>query len=327
MRATTLQPNRISCRIRPGSSSLSGTDVLSLETGQGLQGAESELGIDEERHPGGQQRITPEEGHEPRGARGHHRPLGVIRIEDAQRSEVLGAAGNHRPQTFVVGVEHRHAAPPGRHTLGRLGPLDRLAAQPARLDLVRVDAAGELLAQRPGPLGRDDDLPAGRIAVEHGRLREGDAEGPPVTTVAVAEQQRPGILAHVPLAAVGRTRFLDGKEVGEVSPEYELRRAVRRLLSEVADHQVLAHAPPDIATSLDHQVGVGPVLTGPAPGHEGGGIGIGDAAGEDLGGLSVDPQGPARTGTWCRGRRIPPPTPGTHRHRERRSGKRTPRPA
>ena len=260
-----------------------GPDVLALEAGQRLQGAEGQLGVDQQRHPGGQQRVAAEQGHEPRGAGGHHRPLRVVGVEDPQGPEVLGAAGHHGPQALVVGVEDRHAAPPGRHALGRLGPRDGLAAQPAGLDLVVVDAAGELLAQRPRPLGLDDDLPAGGVAVEHGRPGEGDPQAAPVGAVLVAEHQRPVArrrTSRSPLPV--DPGLLDREEVGEVGAVDHLDGAVGRLLAEVADHQVLAHAPPDVAAPLDHEVGIGPARAGPGPGHEGGRVGIGARRGPGL---------------------------------------------
>src|SRR5207245_497592 len=97
-----------------------------------------------------------------------------------------------------------------------LGPLDRMAAEPPRLDRVLVDAAGELLAQGPLAPRRDDDLEAGQVAVEDRRLREGHPQRPTVGAVPEPEDDRPLEVLDGVLALRIDPALLYLEQVGEV---------------------------------------------------------------------------------------------------------------
>ena len=142
-------------------------DRVTLEPGEGLQHAERQVGIDDEREPRGDQRVAPEERHEPRCARGHHRALGVVGIEDAQRTEVLGAAPDDELERREVGFHRGDGAPPSLQPLLGLGSLHRLAAAIAGLDDALVHDGCELHTRRPGAARRHDDLEHGEV---HGHL-------------------------------------------------------------------------------------------------------------------------------------------------------------
>ena len=176
-------------------------DVLALEAGQGLQDAERQVGVDEQRHPRRDERVATEDRHEPRRPRRQHHPLGVVGVEDPERSEVLGARGDHGPQSVVVGLDLGHLAAPLGQALGGGGPVDRLAAQVAGVDGLPFDDRVEFEAPRPLPVGGDDGLEADEV-VGHDRRRREQVDdeaavdrAPPVgefeLTVAIARARSP----------------------------------------------------------------------------------------------------------------------------------------
>ena len=131
-----------------------GIDVLALEAGQRLEDAEGEVGVDQQGHPGGDEGVPTEDGHEPGSSGGHDHPFGEVRIEDAQRPQVLGAAGEDVAQAFVIGFHLGHLAAPAGQALGRGGPVDRLAAEIAGIDGLALDDGMDLDARpsiRRGP--------------------------------------------------------------------------------------------------------------------------------------------------------------------------------
>ncbi len=153
--------------------------------------------------------------------------------------------------------------------------------------------AGELLADRPLAPGRDDDLERGQVGVEAGRRRERDAQAPARASRGGAGRSVAAVdvlAACSPSGARDGPALLDLEQVGEVGVVGQLDGAVRRLVAEVADDQVLAHAPPDVAVADDHQGRVGPARTGPDPAHEGGRERLGRAPWPALRGLAVDPE-------------------------------------
>ena len=147
-------------------------DVLALEPGQGLQDPERQVGVDEQRHPRRDERVAAEHRHEPRRAGRQHDALGIVGVEDPQRPEVLGARGDDGPQAVVIGLDLGHLATPLGQSLGRGGPVDRLAAQVAGVDRLALDDGVELQAARPLPVGGDDGLEADEVVGHHRRGRE-----------------------------------------------------------------------------------------------------------------------------------------------------------
>ena len=183
-----VSPKRISCRMRPGSSSVRGSTFVALEARERLQRAEREVGIDEHRHPRRDQRVTTEERHEPRRAGRDDGAVGELRVEDAQPGEVARRPLEQRAELIVVGRHHRQPPRPLLEPLDRGRALDRLTAQVARRDLLVADHRRHLDARRPAPARRHDHL------VVH--VRAGDAR-----LAAEVDVRRPGERA----ALVART--------------------------------------------------------------------------------------------------------------------------
>ena len=113
-RSRGVAPKRISCRIRPGSSSVRGVDVVALEAGQGLQRARAARSG---RAAAPSTTVSSES--RPNRVMNHGAPaattgrVGVLGVEDAQRAEVLDAAAEHRGQARVgrcatCGPRRRH---------------------------------------------------------------------------------------------------------------------------------------------------------------------------------------------------------------------------
>ena len=76
-----------------------------LERGQGLQRADRQRPIDRQGHPGRQQRVPAEQGHEPRRPGSHRDPVRVLRVEDPQHAEVLLAAGDRLVRSPAAGPD------------------------------------------------------------------------------------------------------------------------------------------------------------------------------------------------------------------------------
>ena len=78
-----------------------------LEPGQGLERAQRQVGVDHHRHPRREQRVSPEQRHEPRRPGRHHRPVGVVGVEDPERGEVFRRTGQQGPERVVVAGHDR----------------------------------------------------------------------------------------------------------------------------------------------------------------------------------------------------------------------------
>ena len=299
---------------------VAGVDVGALEPGQGLEHAAGQVGIDQQGHPGGEQGVAPEHGHEPRRTGRHHHPLGKVGIEDPQRAEVLGAAGDHLLQPRVVGLDLGHLAAPLGQALARASPgrpVGRTGTWGRRRP---VDDRADLDAGRPLAPGGHDDLEGGQVGGGGRVLVEPDLHPPGHPAPAV------GVRDHGPLdrqAAAGPTRvgrpcpvrrprirtasrgspMVDSSPVAGPSPtrpsltanrsaksasDEHLDGAEGGLVGEVAEGEVLAHALAHVAGPEHHQGGVGPPGCRQAARHEGGGEGIVGDGGQRLGPGPVD---------------------------------------
>ena len=124
-------PNRISCRMRPGSSSRRRVDGGALVAGRGSAACRAPAsGRSGSAIQDGQQRVPAEQRHEPGRAGRDHGPADVRRIEDPQRAEIVDAALQHGRQLGVVRPDTRPAPPPlpdpARSAAGsRAGPARR----------------------------------------------------------------------------------------------------------------------------------------------------------------------------------------------------------
>jgi hypothetical protein len=194
-----------------------GVDLLALEAGEGLEDAEGEVGVDDQRHPRGDERVAPEQRHEPRRPCGDDDPVGVVGVEDAQGPEVLGAAVHDGAKALVVGVELRRLGPPARQALDGGRPLDGMPAQVAGLDLLGLDDGRDLHTRAPGALGRHDHLEQDDVAGDPRLVGEGDDRAPAGAAPAVAERDAGAADLHAVLAVVElRASLLDLEQVGEV---------------------------------------------------------------------------------------------------------------
>ena len=127
-----------------------GVDVAALPGGQRPQRTQGQARIPRQQHPRRQQRVPAEQRHEPRRARGDHRPARMLGVEDAQRAEILDAAAEHLGEVAIGRAHLRTALPPLAQPLGRQRPVDRMTARVAQLhrdaviDRDRLDRHGAL---------------------------------------------------------------------------------------------------------------------------------------------------------------------------------------
>ena len=143
---------RTSCRIRPGSSSVSGSVRRPWVSASSASTPSRECVVDGERHPTRQQRVSTEQRHEPRGARLRRRP---DRGGQDRRSAVhrdRRASGSPPRRATVVRRDPSRRLAPARQPGHRDGVGDFGAAPQARLDLDSVGRDRHLQAdmrQRP----------------------------------------------------------------------------------------------------------------------------------------------------------------------------------
>ena len=87
--------------------------VAALEVGEAGQHASGERAVERQRHPGGQEGVAAEEGHEPRGPGGDDRPVRVCPVDDAQRRQVgqclVHGSGQARVEGDHGGTAERQA--------------------------------------------------------------------------------------------------------------------------------------------------------------------------------------------------------------------------
>ena len=220
-------------------------DIDALKARERLQGPEREVGVDEHRHPRRDQRVPTEERHEPRCARGHHRPIREFGIEDAQAGDVTRRAVEERPELIVVGADHGQAPSPLLEPGDRRRPLHRLSAQVARRDLLVADDRRHLHARRPAAARRDDDLVVHVRSRDAGLTGEVDVRGPAERAALVREGDAPlPRLLQAELALLVDPTLLDLEQVGEVGSDEQLDRTERGLLAEVLDFEILPHPRP-----------------------------------------------------------------------------------
>src|SRR5205085_5111852 len=155
-----------------------------------------------------------------------------------------------------------------------------------------VDGGRDLEADGPGALGRDDELEDGGVVHQLRRLAERHPRTSPGGAPAEAEDDVPRHHPDAVVALLGAAgpALLHLEQVGEVSREAQLDRAVGGLVPEVADLDVFAHPPTDVAVAEDEQGGVGVAGPGPGARDEHGGEGVAGGGGQGLGLGAVDPQ-------------------------------------
>ena len=112
--------------------------LVALRCGEGLEGADRHGRVEREQHPGCQEGIAAEQGHEPGDAGGDHGTLGMVGVEDAKGADVLGAGGQEGTQSLFGCVHQGRALAPGLVSSGGLAGLDGLAGDVTRWDLDAV---------------------------------------------------------------------------------------------------------------------------------------------------------------------------------------------
>ncbi len=274
---------------------VSGVDLLALEPGQRLEHAAGQVGRDEKGHPGGDQRVAAEDGHEPRRPGRHHHSLGEVGVEDAQGAEILGAAVDDLLQPRVIGLDLRDPSAPLLEPLGGRGP-PRVAAPPVLGSQDgAVDDRCDLQRGAPLATGGDDHMEGGEVRAQLGVVPDDDldAAGHPASPVAVDDDRwssRP-VFGDDGRDVTGRLgsgpAFLDGEEVGEVRPDEHLDHAGGCLVGEVPHRDLLEHAPTDRTRPEHHERGVGHPGGGQAPRDEGGGERVVGDRRQRLGGRPV----------------------------------------
>ena len=131
-------------------------DLLALQRRQRVQCAARELRADEERLVGGDQRVAPEDRHEPGQPGGRKRELVPLdRRVQAQRREVDDGLLVDELEQIPVGLDLRRALAPLLHVV-RLAPGPQDAARLARLEDQRLEGAP--LAEGDLDPGLPDDL-------------------------------------------------------------------------------------------------------------------------------------------------------------------------
>jgi hypothetical protein len=269
-------------------------DGAALALGQGLQSARGQAVVPGQQHPGGEQRVAPEQGHKPGGARGHHGPVRVCGVEDAQRPDVFDAAAQRRGQVRVGrgypgGVVSPLPEPAGRH-----GMLHRLAARVMRPHRNPVVDRHRFHAYQPLAARRDHRTPGHGARAGRGIAVTVDQQPMAAFAAASFEGQRRAGGGDLDRGGWLRQPGLDLEQVGEVGIGGERDRRSRRQPRGVADGDVLAHAVADVAAPDEQHGGVG----GGAgrrrqAAEERRGVRVGLLHGQRLGGPAADSEGPA----------------------------------
>ena len=130
--------------MRPGSSSLSASTRLPCSCASVCRVPERDRRVDREQHPTGQERIAPEQSHEPRNSRRHHDAVRMVRIEHAEGTDVLGTGGQQGAESFFGGAHHRGGLAPGLVPGSGLAGFDGLTGPVARRGLNAVQRGGHL---------------------------------------------------------------------------------------------------------------------------------------------------------------------------------------
>jgi hypothetical protein len=281
-------------------------DVAPLEAGQGLDGAQRQLRVEDQAHVRGEDGVAPAQRQEPRGAGRDHGPLGEVRVENPQAAKVVGAASQGGEQSVVIGGHLGHAALPAVQPPTRLAPLHRRAQRVPRRQLRPGDDGRDHDAEGSGSAGGDDRLPGQEARRHHDALGGADPAPQPRSTLAASEDQLGAFRSARGVGAEALERRLDrfGVEAAvaqlvrprQVGSQLDGDLHIRRLLAGVADLDVVPHAlAEESAPDDDGPVG-GPALGSRRmpPAHERPGRGVVDVTIDRHQGPAVDRHDAAR---------------------------------
>ena len=237
--------------MRPGSSLGRRVDAGALQARQCPRGAQRQRRIQQQGHQRGQDRVAPEQGHEPRRARDDQRFVGVVGVEEAQRAQVLTGAAEGSQQPRDVGVEGRQPPRPRGLTLRGHGRRGRLAAGVARRHDLAAAHGQQLHARRPLRPGVELGVPGhDAVVAAAGALLRADDQAARVRGVGDAQAVCGG------RAGRGRgfgSAFLHREEVGEIGVHLQAHRHRAMGGGEVAHAHVQAGAPTDPEVALHQQ--------------------------------------------------------------------------
>ena len=205
---------RISCRIRPGCSSVMGSTRRPCGLGQLLQGAHRHADVQRQRHPRRQQTVAAEQRHEPRRT-GRHEGRAIFGVVvDQQRAQVALAAAQDLRQRGMLGVQLGRGVPPRLELVRRAARLLVLAApEPGRHVLICPRRLDHNLGL-PGLPRRDHDPPIERTR-QHDRIPGRRHRHAPNAIGALGQDELVVPHRHV-RTAQRRPTFLDREQIREV---------------------------------------------------------------------------------------------------------------
>ena len=182
-------------------------------------------------------------------------------IRSAPRSSA--PAREHGAKTLVVGLHLRHLAAPPRETLCRRRVFDGLPAPVPRIYGPALDHRMHLDTRLPLAMGGHDDLEAHQVLPKvRGGGREPEHRAAVHGSPAIRELHALVMDGTRDLpVGVPRTPLFHREQVREVGVQEQLDQAEGRLVAEVPDDDVLAHALTDVAGTEDHERGVRPART------------------------------------------------------------------
>ena len=234
-------------------------DLLALQRRQRVQCAARELRADEERLVGGDQRVAPEDRHEPRQAGSRKGKLVPLdRRVQAQRREVDDGLLVDELEQIPVGLDLRGALAPLLHVV-RLAPRAQDAARLARLEDQRLEGAplaeGDLDPRLPDLPRRQRQLEDEVVALDRRVLGRVDPGRRVEVAVPVLEEQEVArrVVAGRQRSALLDLHVLDLEEVGEVAAAREPHRHRDLLVQVVVQEHHLVERLVDRAVALDRE--------------------------------------------------------------------------
>ncbi len=222
---------------------------LGLPAGQHLERAARELRVQDHRLQAGDQRVAPEQRHEPRQPGGGQVVHVAIALDrQAQRRHVLDRLVEQQAERMHAGLDSQHLAPPR----GQFATLLAVGVEPAfrrgRVGLIAVD---QVVEQRAAPgLARRQLQRAAQPAVRiHDRHRRDRAQPDRAEerAVAIAGDQLPALFrpGRADPPAPDDASALDLEDVGEVAADRDFKVEVHALAAVIGHLDQLVHAAVD----------------------------------------------------------------------------------
>ena len=238
--------------MRPGFLLGQRVHLLALVIGEGLQGAQGQLGSQRQRHPRGQQRVAPEQGHEPRRAGGDHVAVGCVGSKIRSEPEVVIAPGDRSADIGIPDEPHRQFHPPVAVSAGRLGVVQFHVGREAADDVLIVDRRRRDNRRRPLASGRSGEAVSDVVAGD--TCTGGVYPKPPLVAVPFRlDHELITVHLQVLPPLVGDGVAFDLEEIGEIRADLEVECARDRLPRVIAYHQLLSQTGADAARALNDE--------------------------------------------------------------------------